>query len=91
MQVDARTNYNPGWKYNHWELKGVPVRIEVGKNELEGRKAMLVLRYNSVKESVEMMSAGFAVTVQDRLTAVQNDMLERATVLRNSKLIVVSK
>jgi prolyl-tRNA synthetase len=28
-QVDARDNYNPGWKYNHWELKGVPIRVEV--------------------------------------------------------------
>jgi len=27
--VDARENYNPGWKYNHWELKGVPIRVEV--------------------------------------------------------------
>ena len=29
VQVDARDNYNPGWKYNHWELKGVPIRVEV--------------------------------------------------------------
>ena len=29
-QVDADTRQTPGWKYNHWEMKGVPVRIEVG-------------------------------------------------------------
>lgn len=29
VTLDDRTNYNPGWKYNHWELKGVPLRIEV--------------------------------------------------------------
>ena len=28
-QLDARDNYTPGWKFNNWELKGVPVRIEV--------------------------------------------------------------
>jgi prolyl-tRNA synthetase len=29
VNFDDRENYNPGWKYNHWELKGVPLRIEV--------------------------------------------------------------
>jgi hypothetical protein len=40
VQLDERTNYNPGWKYNHWELKGVPIRIEVHKKEekKEGKK-----------------------------------------------------
>lgn len=27
VQIDLRDNYNPGWKFNHWELKGVPIRI----------------------------------------------------------------
>lgn len=29
VKYDDRDNYNPGWKYNHWELKGIPIRIEV--------------------------------------------------------------
>jgi prolyl-tRNA synthetase len=30
----VRTIYNPGWKYNHWELKGVPIRLELGPKDL---------------------------------------------------------
>ena len=39
VKLDDRTNYNPGWKYNHWELKGVPLRIEVGPRDVEARQA----------------------------------------------------
>ena len=33
--IDDRENYKPGWKYNHWELKGVPMRFELGKKDFE--------------------------------------------------------
>lgn len=32
---DDRENYNPGWKFNHWELKGTPIRLELGKKDYE--------------------------------------------------------
>jgi prolyl-tRNA synthetase len=35
VQIDTRDNYNPGWKFNHWELKGVPIRIELGPKDIE--------------------------------------------------------
>ena len=35
VRADLRENYSPGWKYNHWELKGVPIRLEVGPREDE--------------------------------------------------------
>ena len=44
VKLDDRTNYNPGWKYNHWELKGVPLRIEVGPRDVEARQARCVRR-----------------------------------------------
>lgn len=31
--VDDRDHYNPGWKYNHWELKGIPLRLEYGPKD----------------------------------------------------------
>lgn len=34
VYLDDRDNYNPGWKFNNWEMKGVPLRIEVGKNDV---------------------------------------------------------
>lgn len=30
VHIDDRDNYKPGWKFNHWELKGIPIRIEIG-------------------------------------------------------------
>lgn len=34
VEADVRENYSPGWKYSHWELKGVPLRIEIGPKDL---------------------------------------------------------
>jgi prolyl-tRNA synthetase len=34
VYLDDRDNYNPGWKFNNWEMKGVPIRIELGKQDL---------------------------------------------------------
>ena len=47
--LDARDNYNPGWKYNHWELKGVPIRLELGPKDLEKQEVRAVLRHNGHK------------------------------------------
>jgi prolyl-tRNA synthetase len=33
VHIDDRDNYNPGWKFNHWELKGTPIRIEFGNED----------------------------------------------------------
>jgi threonyl-tRNA synthetase len=33
--LDTRENYSPGWKYSHWEMKGIPLRIEIGPRDLE--------------------------------------------------------
>ena len=38
VELDDRDNYNPGWKYNYWELKGVPLRLELGPKDLEKRQ-----------------------------------------------------
>jgi prolyl-tRNA synthetase len=35
VELDDRENYNPGFKFNHWELRGVPVRLELGAKDYE--------------------------------------------------------
>lgn len=42
-------NYNPGWKFNHWELKGVPLRIEIGLKDIEKEEVKLVRRFDGLK------------------------------------------
>jgi len=38
VELDDRTNYNPGWKFNHWELRGVPIRLEVGPQDVQNEQ-----------------------------------------------------
>ncbi|MBW2965428.1 proline--tRNA ligase [Candidatus Woesearchaeota archaeon] len=53
VHLDDRENYTPGWKYNEWELKGVPLRIEIGPKDLDADQAVLVRRDNGEKNFVK--------------------------------------
>lgn len=44
VKGDFRNNRTPGWKFNHWELKGVPVRIELGPKDMEKNQVTFVRR-----------------------------------------------
>lgn len=44
VEGDYRDNYSPGWKFNHWELKGIPVRVELGPKDLEKGQVTFVRR-----------------------------------------------
>ena len=68
VHLDDRENRNPGFKYNEWELKGVPLRIEVGPNEVEEGGATLVHRPDGESESVDR--TGIGDTVDDHLDTV---------------------
>jgi prolyl-tRNA synthetase len=41
VKDDLRDNYSPGWKYSHWELKGVPLRIEIGPRDIEKKQVII--------------------------------------------------
>lgn len=49
IKGDYRDNVSPGWKFNHWELKGVPLRIELGPKDLEKKQVTLVRRDTAQK------------------------------------------
>jgi hypothetical protein len=44
VETDLRTNYTPGWKYNHWELRGLPIRMELGPKDMENQTVVLARR-----------------------------------------------
>ncbi|CAH8864561.1 unnamed protein product [Trichobilharzia szidati] len=56
VHCDDRDNVSPGWKFNHWELKGVPIRLEIGPQEVAEKKVCLVLRHNAQRVNVPMDS-----------------------------------
>ena len=68
VHLDDRENRNPGFKFNEWELKGIPLRIEVGPNEVEDREATLVHRPDG--ETVPVDRAGAVDAVEDNLDTV---------------------
>jgi prolyl-tRNA synthetase len=51
VEVDRRDN-NPGWKYNNWETRGIPIRLEIGEKDLEGETAMVYRRDTQTKSKV---------------------------------------
>ena len=87
VKLDDRTNYNPGWKYNHWELKGVPLRIEVGPRDVEARQARCVRRDSNEKEDVPM--ACLTQKVALLLVTMQHDLLSKARKSRDDNIVKV--
>ena len=86
VEVDKRDNYNPGWKFAHWEVKGVPLRIEVGINEVE-RQVIKVQRRDKLdkQDSITLQWAELEERVPAILRDMQADMLRRATEDRDSR------
>ena len=74
-KVDWREE-TPGYKYNHWELRGVPFRIEIGPRDVASDAAMLVRRLDRAKESLPM--AALAEELPARLAQYQADVFQRA-------------
>lgn len=49
MEIDYRNNISPGFKFNEWERKGVPIRIEIGPKDVEKKQVVLVRRDSGEK------------------------------------------
>ncbi len=75
LKVDWREE-TPGYKYNHWELRGVPYRLEIGPRDVANQSAMLVRRLDRAKESLPM--ASLAAELPARLAAYQAAVFDRA-------------
>jgi prolyl-tRNA synthetase len=73
IKLDAREQYSPGWKFNEWELKGVPVRIEVGPKDVAKNQAVAVRRDLKKKDFVPQ--AGLKDRVVTLLGEIQAGLL----------------
>lgn len=76
-ESDLRDNYSPGWKYNHWELKGVPIRIEMGTNDLKLKQFIAVRRDTGEKLTITRTSA--STEIPQLLEKIQENLLAKAT------------
>ena len=85
VKVDDRDEYSPGWKFNEWELKGAPLRIEIGPRDVEKGEIVLARRDQPGREGKSSIPlAGVSEAVNDTLTAIQSALLQRATNFRDA-------
>jgi prolyl-tRNA synthetase len=84
VHLDDRDNVNPGFKYADWELKGVPLRLELGPRDLEQRKVVAVSRLDRHKTPVSWDDVGESVPAL--LDDLQRQLLETARQRRDESL-----
>jgi prolyl-tRNA synthetase len=80
VMLDDREAYTPGWKYAEWEMRGVPLRLEIGPKDIEKQQVMLVRR--DTREKLPTASAGLAGAVVDLLAEIQQALYRRALQFR---------
>jgi prolyl-tRNA synthetase len=78
--IDDRDSQTPGWKFNEWELRGVPLRMEIGPKDLE--KSQVVLARRDTRERSFVPMDGLADRIVQMLAAIQRALFERAVAFR---------
>ncbi|XP_013106972.2 bifunctional glutamate/proline--tRNA ligase [Stomoxys calcitrans] len=73
---DYRDNYSPGWKFNHWELKGVPLRIELGPKDMKAKQIVAVRR--DTGEKLVLPMENIEKKINELLKTIHNSMLAKA-------------
>ncbi len=87
VHIDDREEYSPGWKFNEWEMKGTPIRIELGPKDLEAKKAMLARRDTGEKVAVSLDK--ISKEVPKLLDMIHNSLYEKASTLLRENTVVV--
>jgi len=76
VKLDEREEFTPGWKFSEWEMRGVPLRIEIGPKDIEKKQVVAVRRDTGKKEALTQASLGKTVT--EILSHIQKNMFDMA-------------
>jgi len=76
VKLDDRMEYTPGWKFNEWELKGVPIRMEIGPKDVKKKQVVLVRRDSGKKTAVK--ETRMVKTIGTMLDNIQKNLIKRA-------------
>src|SRR5205814_6646400 len=76
VEVDAREGYTPAWKFNDWELKGVPLRLEYGPRDAENKVVSTARRDTGEKATIAISELATEVPVL--LEKIQKDLYDKA-------------
>ena len=87
VQVDNREELKPGFKFNEWEMKGIPLRIEIGPKDLEKNQVTFARRHNRQKD--DQAITGLVERVVSELDKIHNDMFSDAKKILEDRTIEV--
>ncbi|MBI3998231.1 MAG: proline--tRNA ligase [Armatimonadetes bacterium] len=85
VRLDDRDEYTPGWKFNDWEMRGVPIRLEIGPRDVAARQTVLVKRPDGSKATVSL--DGIEQTVAAALEDVQRTYFTRAKAFLDAHMV----
>ena len=83
-QTDVR-DMSPGWKFNEWEMKGVPLRIEIGPRDIENNQVVIMRRDNLEKQTICIDD--LATAIPELLEVVQKDLFIKSKANRDKKVV----
>ena len=91
VHIDDRDQFRPGWKFNEWELKGVPVRIEIGPKDLDANQITCARRDNLQRDAkVQIPLADVPRRIAELMDNIQKNMFEKARKFRDENTHEIS-
>ena len=85
VMLDDRDSQTPGWKFNEWELRGVPLRLEIGPRDLE--KSQVVLARRDTREKSFVPMDGLGAHAEELLATIQRALYDRALTFREEHTV----
>ncbi len=89
VHLDDREQLTPGFKFNDWEMKGIPIRIEIGPKDIAKNQLVLVKRHNQTKTSIDINS--FTEKISSELKNIQKEMFDAAKKILDERIVSVSE
>ena len=89
VHLDDREQLTPGFKFNDWEMRGIPIRIEIGPKDIAKNQAVLVRRHTQTKTSIEMDS--LTEKISSELKNIQKEMFDAAKKILDERVVKISQ
>ena len=89
VHLDDREQLTPGFKFNDWEMKGIPIRIEIGPKDIAKKQVVLVRRHNRTKTNLNMDS--LTDEISSELKNIQKEMFDAAKKILDERIVRVSE
>jgi len=89
VHLDDREQLTPGFKFNDWEMKGIPIRIEIGPKDIAKNQVVLVRRHNQTKISIDIDALTEKILTD--LKTIQKEMFDAAKKILDERVVRVSE